>query len=77
MDGTAGPDYGTFFTMDSNIVPDDDSWYRCTLPVAALIPGANTSSVQKRSTWRGMGFDGWSEVRVHQRSPKNGYPSRL
>ncbi|TNI67870.1 hypothetical protein CF122_19305 [Aeromonas media] len=47
MDGTAGPDYGTFFTMDSNIVPDDDSWYRCTLPVAALIPGANTSSVQK------------------------------
>ncbi len=47
MDGTAGPDYGTFFTMDSSKVPADDSWYRCTLPVASLIPAANTSSVQK------------------------------
>lgn len=47
MDGTAGPDYGTFFTMDSNVVPDDDTWYRCTLPVASLIPVANTGSVQK------------------------------
>ena len=47
MDGTAGPDYGTFFTMDSSKVPADDSWYRCTLPVASLIPSANTNSVQK------------------------------
>lgn len=47
MDGTAGPDYGTFFTMDSSKVPADDSWYRCTLPVASLIPAANTNSVQK------------------------------
>lgn len=47
MDGTAGPDFGTFFTMDSNIVPDDDTWYRCILPVASLIPAANTGSVQK------------------------------
>lgn len=47
MDGTAGPDYGTFFTMDSSKVPADDSWYRCTLPVASLIPAANTDSVQK------------------------------
>ena len=47
MDGTAGPDYGTFFTMDSTKVPADDSWYRCTLPVASLIPAANTDSVQK------------------------------
>ncbi|MFQ1616698.1 putative glycoside hydrolase [Aeromonas veronii] len=47
MDGTAGPDVGTFFTMDSNIVPDDDTWYRCILPVASLIPAANTGSVQK------------------------------
>lgn len=47
MDGTAGPDYGTFFTMDSTKVPADDSWYRCTLPVASLIPSANTNSVQK------------------------------
>ena len=46
MDGTAGPDYGTFFTMDSSKVPADDSWYRCTLPVASLIPSANTNSVQ-------------------------------
>jgi len=47
MDGTAGPDFGTFFTMDSSKVPADDSWYRCTLPVASLVPAANTSSVQK------------------------------
>jgi len=47
MDGTAGPDYGTFFTLDSSKVPADDSWYRCTLPVASLIPAANTNSVQK------------------------------
>lgn len=47
MDGTAGPDYGTFFTMDSSKVPADDSWYRCTLPVASLIPAANANSVQK------------------------------
>ncbi|WP_024871612.1 putative glycoside hydrolase [Tolumonas lignilytica] len=47
MDGTAGPDYGTFFTMDSGKVPADGNWYRCTLPVASLIPAANTSSVQK------------------------------
>ncbi|AYV36725.1 hypothetical protein EFI48_07815 [Aeromonas veronii] len=47
MDGTAGPDFGTFFTMDSNIVPDDDTWYRCILPVASLIPATNTGSVQK------------------------------
>lgn len=47
MDGTAGPDYGTFFTVDSSKVPADDSWYRCTLPVTSLIPAANTSSVQK------------------------------
>ncbi len=47
MDGTAGADFGTFFTMDSSKVPADDSWYRCTLPVASLIPAANTNSVQK------------------------------
>lgn len=47
MDGTAGPDYGTFFTMDSSKVPADDQWYRCTLPVASIIPSANTNSVQK------------------------------
>jgi hypothetical protein len=47
MDGTAGADYGTFFTMDSSKVPADDSWYRCTLPVASLISAANSGSVQK------------------------------
>lgn len=47
MDGTAGPDFGTFFTMDSSKVPADDSWYRCTLPVASLIPAAHINSVQK------------------------------
>lgn len=47
MDGTAGPDYGTFFTMDSSKVPADDNWYRCTLPITSLIPAANTNSVQK------------------------------
>ena len=47
MDGTAGPDYGTFFTMDSSKVPADDSWYRCTLPVASLIPAAHIKSVKK------------------------------
>ena len=47
MDGTSGPDYGTFFTMDSTVVPADDSWYRCTLPITSLIPAANIGSVQK------------------------------
>ena len=47
MDGTAGPDYGTFFTMDSSKVPADNNWYRCTLPITSLIPAANTNSVQK------------------------------
>ncbi|MDD2843140.1 MAG: putative glycoside hydrolase, partial [Tolumonas sp.] len=47
MDGTAGPDYGTFFTMDSSKVPADNNWYRCTLPMTSLIPAANTNSVQK------------------------------
>lgn len=47
MDGSAGPDYGTFFTMDSSKVPADDNWYRCTLPITSLIPAVNTSSVQK------------------------------
>lgn len=47
MDGTAGPDYGKFFTMDSSKVSADDSWYRCTLPVASLIPAAHINSVKK------------------------------
>ncbi len=59
MDGTAGPDYGTFFTMDSSKVPADDNWYRCTLPVASLIPAANTSSVQK-ALYMGGAWDSMS-----------------
>lgn len=59
MDGTAGPDYGTFFTMDSSKVPADDNWYRCTLPVASLIPAANTNSVQK-ALYMGGAWDSMS-----------------
>ena len=62
MDGTAGPDYGTFFTMDSSKVPADDNWYRCTLPVTTLIPAANTNSVQK-ALYLGGAWDSMSGLK--------------
>lgn len=46
-DGTAGPDYGTFVTINSGVVPADGTWYRCHFPYNAMIPVSNMSSVQK------------------------------
>lgn len=46
-DGTAGPDYGTFVTLNADAVPADGTWYRCHYPYNAMIPVSNMNSVQK------------------------------
>lgn len=60
MDGTAGLDFGTFFTMDSNIVPDDDTWYRCILPVASHSGGQHRLGAKGALPERGLGLHGRS-----------------
>lgn len=46
MDGVT-EDFGLFFTVDNVIVPSDDEWYRCQIPVASIIPQSNLTQVKK------------------------------
>lgn len=46
MDGVT-EDFGLFFTVDSAIVPSDNEWYRCQIPVASIIPQGSLIQVKK------------------------------
>ncbi|ASA57397.1 putative glycoside hydrolase [Vibrio gazogenes] len=38
---------GTFFSLDSSVLPADDKWYRCQMLVSSMIPTSNLTSVKK------------------------------
>jgi len=46
MDGVS-VEYSTFFSVNSSILPSDDTWYRCQIPVSSIIPEANLSQIKK------------------------------
>ncbi|CAE6920300.1 putative glycoside hydrolase [Vibrio sp. B1FLJ16] len=46
MDGEQ-VDYGTNFAINSGMLPADDQWYRCQIPVLAMIPEGNLSAIEK------------------------------
>ncbi|TMX34519.1 putative glycoside hydrolase [Vibrio parahaemolyticus] len=46
MDGIA-EDFGLFYTVDNAIVPSDNEWYRCQIPVSSIIPLSNLTQVKK------------------------------
>lgn len=46
MDGVT-EEYGLFFTVDNNILPSDNEWYRCQIPVSSVIPPSNLTQVKK------------------------------
>ncbi|HBC3374041.1 TPA: hypothetical protein KDY48_004300 [Vibrio parahaemolyticus] len=76
MDG-ATEDYGTFFTVNTNVVPSDDEWYRCQLPVSSMIPTDNLSSVKKAiyisGTWDSMKDLEFSFANVSIEAEDDGY----
>ncbi|MCG3745631.1 hypothetical protein EXA20_01070 [Vibrio cincinnatiensis] len=46
MDGES-EEFGLFLTVDNNILPSDNEWYRCQFPISLLIPEDNLNLVKK------------------------------
>ncbi len=46
MDGET-EEYGMYFNVTNSILPSDNQWYRCQIPVSSVIPQANLVKVKK------------------------------
>ncbi len=79
MDGTAGPDYGLFQTIDNSLIPADDSWYRCHFPLSSLVPTSNLNSIVKAlyagGPWDSMANLDFSFTNVAITEPPQNYDS--
>lgn len=76
MDGIT-EDFNTFLTLDNAILPADNEWYRCQLPIGSLIPQGNLTQVRKAlylsGPWDSMNNLDFSFTNVAVRSEEEGY----
>ncbi|MGO1297714.1 MAG: putative glycoside hydrolase, partial [Vibrio sp.] len=76
MDGMT-EDSGKFFAVDNTMLPANDTWYRCQLPISSLIPTSNLTKVRKAlylsGVWDSMSNLDFSFTNVAVRSQQDGY----